>query len=131
MSDVTMWTSEELATIEAAEELEIAGARPDGTLRKPTTIWVVREGDDVYLRSVYGPTSAWFRGVQVRHEGRIRAGGVEKDAIFEDVDDDRVDDQVDAAYRAKYGRYAQYIIDAITGPEARSTTLRVVAHPVS
>ena len=76
---MTEWTREELNKIGTAEELEIASLRRDGTLRKPTTIWVVRVGDDLYVRSAYGPTSAWFRGAQVRHEGRIRAGGVEKD----------------------------------------------------
>jgi hypothetical protein len=64
---MTPWTSEELDTIGAAEELEIAGLRADGTLRRTTTIWVVRDGDDVYVRSAYGPASAWFRGVHVRH----------------------------------------------------------------
>jgi hypothetical protein len=36
------------------------------------TIWVVRDDDDLYVRSADGPTSAWFRGTQVRHEGRRR-----------------------------------------------------------
>ena len=45
---------------------------------KPVTIWVVRLGDDLYVRSVNGRTSAWFRGTQVRHEGHIQAGGVEQ-----------------------------------------------------
>jgi hypothetical protein len=40
-----------------AEELEIASARRDGTLRQPVTIWVVRHGDDLYVRSVNGRTS--------------------------------------------------------------------------
>jgi hypothetical protein len=26
--------------------------RPDGTLRNPVTIWVVRDGDDVYAESI-------------------------------------------------------------------------------
>ncbi|HEX3201346.1 MAG TPA: DUF2255 family protein, partial [Actinomycetes bacterium] len=39
MSD---WTAEELDTIGAADELEVAALRPDGSLRRFTTIWVVR-----------------------------------------------------------------------------------------
>ena len=65
------WTDDELDKIGAAEELQIASLRGDGTLRKPVTIWVVSLGDDLYVRSVNGRTSAWFRGVQTRHEGRI------------------------------------------------------------
>jgi hypothetical protein len=120
-----MWTNDELNEIGAAEELRIASVRRDGTLRKPVTIWVVRQGDDVYVRSVYGPESAWFRGTQVRHEGRIWAGSVEKDVAFDDADHD-IDDQLDAAYRSKYRRYADDMVGSILTPEARSTTLRLV-----
>ena len=34
--------SDELSEIAASEELELASARRDGTLRRPVTIWVVR-----------------------------------------------------------------------------------------
>jgi hypothetical protein len=51
---MTAWTTDELDGIEAADELEIASLRSDGTLRHPTTIWVVRLGDDLYVRSVNG-----------------------------------------------------------------------------
>ena len=55
---MTTWTSDELRKIETAEELEVASLRGDGTLRKPTPIWIVRVGDALYVRSVNGPTSA-------------------------------------------------------------------------
>jgi hypothetical protein len=45
------WTAEELDTLGAADELEIAALRPDGTLRPATTIRVVRVGDDLNVRS--------------------------------------------------------------------------------
>jgi hypothetical protein len=60
---MTPWTSDELKKIGIAEELEIATRRSDGTLRKPVIIWVVRVGDDLYVRSVNGRTSTWFRGM--------------------------------------------------------------------
>jgi hypothetical protein len=75
------WTAEELDEIGAADELEIAALRPDGSLRRSTTIWVVRVGDDLYVRSYRGREGAWFRSVLRRPEGRIRAGGVDRDAI--------------------------------------------------
>lgn len=56
-----------------------------------------------------GRTSAWFRGTQVRHEGRIRAGGVEKDVTFLAAEPS-LNDQIDAEYRTKYRHYpAQYV----------------------
>ena len=124
---MTEWTRDELNKIGTAEELEIASLRRDGTLRKPTTIWVVRVGDDLYVRSAYGPTSAWFRGAQVRHEGRIRAGGVEKDVSFGDAGaDPNLNDQIDTAYRTKYRRYEETYVKPVVSPEVRSTTIKLV-----
>jgi len=122
---MTAWTSDELTRIARAEELRIASLRLDGTLRKPVTIWVVRRDDSLYARSVNGPTAAWFRGTQQRHEGRIWAGGVEKDVTFEDATHD-IDDEVDAAYRAKYRRYTGSILNSVLTPGARSTTIKLV-----
>jgi hypothetical protein len=127
---MTMWTSDELNKIGTAEELEIASRRRDGTLRNPVTIWVVRHGDDLYVRSVNGRTAAWFRGTQVRHEGHIRAGGIDKDVAFVDADPD-INDQIDAAYRTKYRRYAASIVGHIVNPKARSTTLKLMPRATS
>ncbi|MEZ4727106.1 MAG: DUF2255 family protein [Caldilineaceae bacterium] len=123
---MSTWTSEELNKIENAEELRIASLRSDGSLRKWVTIWVVRRGDELYVRSVNGRTSAWFRGVQTRHEGRIQAGGVEKDVTFVEEADAALNDQIDDVYRTKYRRYAASIIDSINSPQARAATIKLV-----
>jgi hypothetical protein len=123
-SPMTTWTTDELAKVAAAEVLEITSLRSDGTQSSARTIWVVPLADDLYVRSVNGPGSAWFRDVTQRHEGHIRAGGVDQDVTLVETHDD--DDGIDAAYRAKYNRYADDILDHITGAEARSTTLRLV-----
>jgi hypothetical protein len=126
------WTNEELNKVGNAEELEIASLRGDGTLRNSRTIWVVRVGDDLYVRSVNGRGSDWFRGVQTRHEGRIQAGGVDKDVTFEEVDADQdINQQIDAAYRAKYRRYADSIISSTVTPKARSATIKLVPRSTS
>ena len=122
---MAVWTSDKLTKIGAAEEMEIAPLRSYGTLRNPVTVWVVRHGDDLYVRSVNGRAAAWFRSAQVRHEGRIGAGGVEQDVTFEDADP-ALNDQLDRAYRAKYRRYAASIVNSIVTPEARSATLKLV-----
>jgi len=122
---MTAWTSEELNKIGKAEELRIASLRGDGTLRKPIIIWVVRLGDDLYVRSVNGRTSAWFRGTQVRHEGRIQAGGVDKDVSFVEETDPDIIKQVDAAYLTKYSRYPQWVAPMVV-PEARAATIKLV-----
>jgi len=122
---MTTWMSDEVNKIGRADELEIAPLGRNGTPQKPVTIWVVRLGDEVYVRSVYGRTSHWFRGIEDRHEGHIRAGGVEKDVHFVEADDD-INDEVDAAYRNKYRRYDASVVDPLFTPEARAATLELV-----
>jgi len=121
---MTAWTSDELSNIAAAEELQIVSLRRDGTLRDPVTIWVLRHGDDLYVRSVNGRSAAWFRGAQDRHEAHIHAGGVDKDVLLVETDD--MNGEIDAAYRTKYHRYAASIIDAVVSPQARAATLKLV-----
>jgi hypothetical protein len=121
---VSAWTSDELARIGAADELEIASLRADGTLRRSVTIWFVRHGDDLYVRSVNGPTAGWFRATQVRHEGHISAGGLDKDVAFADVDRS-LDHELDGAYRAKYLRYGARILGTVLTPQAQSASLRL------
>ncbi len=128
---MSAWTSDELAKIGAAEEVQIAPIRRDGTHRNPVTVWAVRQGDDLYIRSaVKGRNAAWYRGVQETHQGRIRAGGVEKNVTFEEAGHD-IDDEIDAAYRAKYRRYRGRILNSVLTPESRSTTIKVVPRSTS
>lgn len=122
---MTTWTNEELAEIEATDELQIASLRRDGTLGSPRTIWVVRHGDELYVRSVKGPTSDWFRSTRVRHEGHIQAGGVGKEVTFVDAGHG-LEDQIDAAYRSKYRRYDASIVNSTLSPQARATTIKLV-----
>lgn len=122
---MTVWTNDELTSIGTAEELQISSARRDGTLRNPRTIWVVRVGDDLYVRSMYGRGGGWFPGTQVRHQGHIRAGGVDRDVIFADADAD-LTDQIDAAYRDKYHHYGPSIIGSVVNPEAQAATIKLV-----
>ena len=124
---MTLWTSDELAKIGAAEEVQVAPLRRDGS-QKPVTVWVVRHADDLYVRSVRGRSGHWFRGTQEKHEGWIRAGRVQKDVSFADAGRD-IDVEVDAAYRAKYRRYAGSILNSVLTPEARSTTMKLVPRP--
>ncbi len=49
------WTAGELDRVGGAEELELASRRADGTLRPSVTMWVVRAGEHLYVRSGYGP----------------------------------------------------------------------------
>ena len=99
------WTAEDLDRIDAARELEIAVRRAHGTFRPWTPIWVVRAGDDVYVRTWYRRDTGWF-GLALRTgRARVRVPGVEGDVRVEDVGagPSGLRATVDDAYRTKYG----------------------------
>ena len=120
------WTADELDAIGGTDELRIAALRTDGTLRNPVTIWVVRVGDDLYVRSYKGDGSAWYRAAAARPRGRVSAGGVDADVTFTAVPDVDVNDRIDAAYRTKYQRYGAAYVDPMVAPTARAATLRLL-----
>ncbi|HKH04858.1 MAG TPA: DUF2255 family protein [Acidimicrobiales bacterium] len=122
---MTAWTSDELDRIQAAEELQLASARSDGSLRPYVTMWVVRVGDDAYVRSAYGPANPWYRRARSSGVGRIRAGGVERDVSFDEAETG-VHAAIDAAYHAKYDRYGPRIVGSVVGPQAEALTIRLV-----
>ena len=122
---MTVWTSDELNKIGTAEELQIASLHSDGTLRKAAIIWVVRLGDDLFVRSANGRSAAWFRGVQTKNAGHIQAGGVEKDVSFVEETDPQLNDQIDAAYLDKYRRYPQYVSPMVTA-DVRAATIKLL-----
>jgi hypothetical protein len=120
------WSKEELERIARAEEVDITPRRSDGAPGKAVPVWIVRAGDDLYVRSaVRGRNAVWYRAAKETHEGRLSGGRVEKDVRFEEVDPS-AGAEIDAAYRAKYRRYAGPILNSCLTSEARSTTLRVV-----
>jgi len=121
---MSTWTPDELSGIGGATELEIASRRADGSLRGFVTIWAVRAGDDVFVRSAYGHDNPWFQRAMRSGRGRIRCGGVERDVTFE-VPGADVADAVTAAYHAKYDRYGPSIVGTVISPEAVRSTLLV------
>ena len=122
---MTTWTKDELDKIGNTEEIQLSSLRRDGNLRKPVTIWVVQVGDELFVRAVNGREGAWFRGTQVQHQGHIRADKLEKDVRFEDADP-AMNQQIDAAYRRKYGRSPARILNTILTPQAQASTLKLL-----
>jgi hypothetical protein len=119
---MTAWTPADLDAIGDATELDVASRRADGTLSPFVTIWAVRSGDDIYVRSAHGPDNGWFRRAKARGTGRIRAGNLERDVQFTDPAAD-VDPAVDTAYHVKYDSFGPQYVGPVTGPTP--ATLRV------
>ena len=122
---MTTWTKDELKRIGQAQELQLAPARADGSLWPFTTMWVVRVGDEIYVRSAGGPDRPWYRHARASSVGRIRAGGVQRDVTFGEAAAG-VHDAIDAAYHDKYDQYGPSIVGHVIGPIARAVTVRLV-----
>ena len=76
-------------------------------------IWVVRVGNELYVRSYRGPTGNWYRRARNTGHGRIRVARTERTVVFTTADPS-TRAAVDDAYRAKYGRYGSSDITPMT-----------------
>lgn len=122
---MTDWDTADLAATDGVDELGIASRRPDGSLRPYVTIWFVRVGDELYVRSAYGSENPWFQRALAAGDGRIRVAGVEHDVAFE-TPGPGVADGISDAFHAKYGRYSKGIVKTVVSAEAVRSTLRLV-----
>lgn len=122
-STTTAWTEEHLEAIGHAEELNLASRGPDGSLRPFVTIWVVRLGHDLYVRSVNG-RSSWLPRAVAAGEGRVRTGGLELDVAIQ-VAEPAIHAAVTAAYHAKYDRYGPSIVGTVVSGASATATLRL------
>jgi len=123
------WSDSEIAVLDEAVEISLAPRRRDGTLRRPTTIWIVTIGDEAFIRSQNGTDGSWYRSAVGGRPGRLQAGRLTTDVSFAPVE--RADDldAVTAAYLQKYGRFEKIYGQPIITPQSVVATLRVM--PVS
>lgn len=121
---MSTWSPDELDRIGGADELRLASYRDDGSLRPAVTIWVVRVGDGLYVRSAYGPRNGWYRRALAAGRGRVNAGGGEREVRFARATD-ADPAAVDAAYHAKYDRYGRRVVDSVVGPHVHDLTIEL------
>lgn len=79
---MTTWTPAELAGLDRASEVRIAGRRADGSSRTLTIVWHVVVDGNLYLRSVKGPEGQWYRGVTHHFEGFLHDAGTTRPVAF-------------------------------------------------
>jgi len=124
---MTSWTNDELERINSADELQLASRRDDQSLSPYVTMWVIRAGDDLYVRSAGGPDRPWYRRAKASGAGRIRFGGVERDVLFRFAEAPAdAHTSIDAAYQAKYDRYGSTTVGHVIGPHAQPVTIRLL-----
>jgi hypothetical protein len=117
------WLEAELARIATTDDLHISPLRDDGTTHgTPTWIWSVVVDDVLYVRAYNGQRSRWYQAAIKQKAGRIIAAGMTIDVGFEPVDG-AVNEAIDDAYRAKYGKSSY--LGSMISPQARAATVRI------
>ena len=119
MSD---WMNDELSTIGIAGEIYVSTVRTDGSSLPYVPIWVVRVGEELYVRSYRGQGGSWYRHALRDGHGHIRVAGTERDVEFSSPGD-IANETIDGAYRAKYGRSGY--VDTMVDDDVAATTLRL------
>ena len=103
-----------------AEEIDL---KPAGTSRA-VTIWIVRAGEDIYVRSFRGADGRWFQSFRANPRASVMYGGGDLEVRGEPVSDEDINRAIDAAYLEKY-RTSQYAGSMVT-PEVAATTMRLL-----
>jgi hypothetical protein len=120
---MTAWSRQELDLLAHVNEVKVSPLRQDkARYARPTIIWSVVVGDQLVARAYTGTESRWYRTAMAQRTGRIHVAGHDYDVDFAPVDQ-TTDAQVDAAYRAKYGRSSY--VGPMLADTARAATVRI------
>jgi len=123
-SQMKNWSESDLNTIVKADDLHISPFREDGvTYGTPTWIWCVQVNGALYVRAYHGQSSSWYRAAIREKAGRIIAAGMTREVTFEGIPDKELNDQIDAAYKAKYS--GSSYLSAMISERARSATVKI------
>ena len=72
------WSERDLSLIGEADEIMVAPDRRDRSRGPAVSIWVVRVGDELYVRSYRGASGGWYRRArfQPQRSNPLRRRGV-------------------------------------------------------
>ena len=113
-----------LVTLAGAREIRLETTSLDGTRTHLTTIWVVTDREQVFVRSVRGPAGRWYREVRQRPSAIVHVAGLHVPVRAEPVTDAPTVQAVSHAIEAKYGRRSASTRSMLQ-PHTLPTTLRL------
>lgn len=113
---------EDLAELEAAEEVRVETQKPDGPVHR-TIVWIVVDDDDVFVRSVRGPAGRWFREAEANPAIAIHVNGRRLPATAIPATDPDSIERCSNAFRRKYA--SDPALRTMLVPKTLETTLRV------
>jgi hypothetical protein len=112
----------ELALLDSTPEIELETAKPGGPIHR-TIIWVVVDGEEVFIRSARGARGRWYQEVVANPLVRIHAAGVALPAMAQAAADPasiaRSSDAFARKYRGDPG------LPPILVPDVLDTTIRL------
>jgi hypothetical protein len=114
-----------LAVWDETAEIDIETSRGDGAPVHRTTIWIVVDGSDAYVRSVRGPAGRWYRELTANPHGAVHAGGQRVPAHAVPATDPDTVARVSAAISKKYASRWQGPTAAMLREDTLPTTLRL------
>jgi hypothetical protein len=121
---VANFDAQTLQAIADTAEVDIETRRRDGSAKR-TTIWIMADGDQVFIRSVRGPDGAWYRAITRDGEARVHVGdhavAVRATAAADTATVERVSEAIKRKYESRWpGPTA-----AMLRPETLGTTLKL------
>jgi hypothetical protein len=95
------FATDDLRRLAAAHEIDIETQAPDGPIHR-TTVWVVVDDDEVFVRTYLGPESRWYREALANPAVAIHVDGRRLAATAIPANDPDTIERVSAGFRAKY-----------------------------
>ncbi|MFL5628724.1 MAG: nitroreductase/quinone reductase family protein [Ktedonobacteraceae bacterium] len=105
-----------------AEEIEIETRSAAGRTHR-TTIWVVVDDNNVYVRSVRGRNGRWYQEVTANPDAAIHVDGRRLEVHAVPVTDEALIARVSNSYLRKY--HGSPFVNSVVREEVLPTTLRL------
>jgi hypothetical protein len=106
-------------------EIEIETSAGPGARVHRTTIWIVVDGDDAFVRSVRGPEGRWWRELSANPAGAVHARGERTPVVASPAADASSIERVTAALKRKYEKRWPGPTASMLQPNTLETTLRL------
>jgi hypothetical protein len=117
------FSGEDLAAIDAAEEVRIETQAPGGDVHR-TIIWVMVDDGEVFVRSVNGEDGRWYREAKANPAVAIHVDGKRLPATAIAADDPDSIERVSAALEVKYANHGASLRSMLQAHNS-ATTLRL------
>lgn len=116
------FSGDDLARLRTAEEVDIETQPPEGPAHR-TTIWLVVDGDEVFIRSVRGKAGRWYREATANPAVAVHVDGRRLPATAIPATDPDSIERTTAAVRRKYVGIEGF--ESMQNPEIFDATLRL------